>query len=132
VDTIIVVGDINSHLSPFAHRALYAPINGDTKSPLFGLKNQGILTIVKGYPAALLHARQATLIQLYSAGNTPAERQAAIDEILMLNRPLAVVTQRASDQALEVWLQGEQQASLRLQNRDRSLWFFRPSGQIEP
>jgi hypothetical protein len=125
-DAVIAAGDLQIHLPAYAQRPVYAPFNGETKSPLLGIENNALLTKVKGYPRQLLRARQAVLTKLFAPESDATDRQDAIIEISALNRPIAVVTQKSADQMLEAWLRENSRTSVILESEDLSLWLVRP------
>ena len=83
-----------------------------------------LLTYIKGYPAALLQGRQATLTKFYAGESGGAERQAALAEVLALNRPVAVLTRDAADERLEAWLRDQGTAKIIMRNNGYSVWLF--------
>lgn len=116
-NAVLVASKTDVHLPTLTARSQYVPPENRT----FAGVNQGadaLVARIKGFDDGVLAQRRATLQQFY--GDDDSAREKALEEILRLGRPVAVVVQ---DQAgLEKWLQ---QRGAAIYSHDRlSLWLI--------
>ncbi len=118
-NAVLVASKTDVHLPTLTARSQYVPPENRT----FAGVDQGadaLVTKIKGFSYEVLAQRRATLRQFY--GDDDSAREKALEEILRLGRPVAVVVQ---DQAgLEKWLQLRGAV---VYSHDRlSLWLIAP------
>jgi hypothetical protein len=106
VDTLVVVDRADVHLPTLTRRQLYMAPSQSAPHPGILITSEEMLTLVKGYPPDLLNARRATLSELFTS-DQPDSMAAALESILSLHRPAALVVDEQHQPTLLSWIEGE-------------------------
>lgn len=90
LDTILVSAGSDIHLGPFTDRSFYMPadIDGETTTG-YSIDTAYNLLEFRGYPTGIFEQRHRVIQSLYSS-NDPIQVVDAAEEILRLNRPVAI------------------------------------------
>ena len=144
-DTILLTNGVGIHLPTLTRRHLYLPAEEEA---VYGVNRTGdyLLRLWRGYDPALLDERGAAVAELY--GGDPGARRDALDRILALGRPLAIVLEvergsarygrtperekeshRAADRRLLEWLRAERRGRPIYEDEGYVVWLVSP---IEP
>jgi hypothetical protein len=125
--TIVVLGDDPGiHLPTLTRRRLYVPPVQKKPHPGVGEKTEDILKIVKGYDTRILVDRRRVVADLFG-GNGAGHRARALDRLLSLGSPVAVVVVDEARRAeLVRWLDGEGRGRRIYAGYDGSVWLVAP------
>jgi hypothetical protein len=124
-NSLVILEREELHFPSLTARRLYAPPRGTPSFPGLNLKADTLLTKVKGYSASLLEARQSDIEHLYRSED-PAQRAAALAQMLAFRHPLAIVLDPTRDAALRDFLIRERAAQTVFSSPSRVLLLVSP------
>lgn len=124
-ETILVVNQSTIHISTFAGRSLYAPGDTDgTATTGYSVDTRFNLLTWRGYPPELYEDRLALVQTLYTT-TAVTEMQAAIAQLLTLQRPVAI--HFTPEIPLYQWLQTEGIGTELFADETQSVWLLEPN-----
>jgi len=130
-DTVLVVERAEVHLPTVTHRNMYAPPLQNLPHPGVNIKSDDLLREAKGYSVDMLEQREATLAALYHPAS-PSDRAQALERMLALQRPVAIVLDQQLDADLLAWLGHQGRGSTVYTDSARAVWLMAPVGRLLP
>jgi hypothetical protein len=119
--TVLVLRNAELYFPSLTRRQLYAPPRERAPHPGVLVTSEEMLTLVKGYPRQLLEERRGVVNALYD-GPEPNQRQQALERLASLQRPIAIILDEESDQALSSWISGRGLGTLVYRGDGAVLW----------
>jgi hypothetical protein len=123
-NTVVLAAQTPVHLPTLTGRRLYAPYENRQYTGV-GLRTDYLLTRVKGYDATLLRSRRADLHALFESTDDAA-REDALHRIRAIDRPLAIVVDTQTHEALLTWISGLHRATQLYDGAGLSVWLVAP------
>jgi len=125
-DSVLVLSNGAIYYPGLTARTLYVSPENQTY-PGVNMIADALDSDVRGYGQQVLKQRRATLTQFFDATD-PGAREQALQAILALRRPLAVIAEPAHANLLE-WLKKNQSATELYENNGVSLWLIDETGK---
>jgi hypothetical protein len=125
-DTLVIAAHTDLHLPTLTARSMYFPPAQTHPHPGVNIKSADTLQETKGYSPTLLAQRQTDLNDLYTAPESE-QRQHALDQMLALKRPLAIILDQQHDRSLLEWLRGRNDGRLIYDTAGQLVWLITPS-----
>ncbi len=124
-NTLLVIERTELHFPTLTRRRLYAPPDQEDSRPGVNIPGVDILTLVKGYNKQIVKDRKLIVADLFNS--TDAGRRAqALQQILQLNQPLALILEMPRHAALNEWLAADEK-NLRLYDDGKiTVWVIEP------
>jgi hypothetical protein len=125
-DTVLVVDDPRLELTALTGRALYAPERHDEMAPGVMIRIADLLSYVRGYSGAVIHRRRDARDGLFHGSD--AVRPAALQRVLELERPAAILIDLERHRALAEWLRRSSSGVELHRGGGWLVWLVRPNG----
>jgi hypothetical protein len=129
-DTVLVVEKSGLHLPTLTQRTLYAPAAQEKPHPGVNIPSNDILGNIRGYDKRMIKARKKNVSDLFNSSDIE-ERKRSLDQILELNRPLAVILEKPKHFALQNWFAGDTRNQLLFEDETYSVWIIMPGNIVE-
>jgi hypothetical protein len=126
-DTILVLSDAEFYYPELTGRSLYVSA-ADRIYPGVNLYSDDLDADIRGYGRQIIELRRATLADLFDAKDT-SRREQALDAILALKRPVAIVVEPRHSDLLE-WLKQRKTATQLYAENGSSLWLTDDPGAM--
>lgn len=125
-DTLLVFDRANLHLPTLTRRQLYVPPAQAAPYPGVLVTSDETLTLAKGYSPLLLGERRSTLKDLFETQDNE-KMSLALDKILELDRPLALILEQPRQGALVNWLSVQHIGRSIYNENGFDLWLIKPA-----
>jgi hypothetical protein len=125
-DTVLVVDDPRLELTALTGRALYAPERHDEMAPGVMIRIADLLSYVRGYSGAVIQRRRDARDGLFHGSD--AGRPAALQRVLELGRPAAILIDLERHRALADWLRRSSSGVELHRGGGWLVWLVRPNG----
>jgi hypothetical protein len=103
IDSLLVVDNADLHLPTLTQRHMFVAPATAQPYPGVLVTSDDMLTLVKGYPQSLVDERRAVVRALLDSDQS-AQRWPALQQILALNRPLALIIDEQHQAGVIGWL----------------------------
>ncbi len=124
-NTLLVIERTELHFPTLTRRRLYAPPDQEDSRPGVNIPGVDLLTLVKGYDKQLVKDRKTIVADLYNS--TDADRRAqALQQILQLKKPLALVLEMPRHAALNEWLAADEKNIRLYDDGSAAVWLIEP------
>lgn len=100
---VLLAPDTELELPVLTQRAQYVPDDPDRVHPGMSIRNDLLLTGVKGYDPKLIAERRAVVVTLYD-GPDGADRAGALADVARLGRPIVLLVAPDENRGLADWL----------------------------
>lgn len=124
--TLIVFTQKEYYLPTIARRAAFTPYDQFEKLAGISVRINYVLFKIKGYDSKKNAYRVASVTNLYCGADDDARAQ-ALDEMLALARPVAIIINRSREQDLEAWLGNIDRGAAIHEDNGHAVWLVYPA-----
>jgi hypothetical protein len=131
INTVLVLQNTDLYFPTLTQRELYVAPSDPRPHPGILITSDEMLVLVKGYKKSIVEQRRSVVDGLFNPHENGLARAQSLNQVLKLNRPLALVLNERRDATLLEWITTQENGSFLYKQNGLILWFVEPQKIVQ-